>query len=211
MPDTALPAPYATLLTFTRYVDRTGPAKAAYVFELRQRRAARAGFNPHGRFIKALKADIDAGTPGTHLTAAVGAVAPRWRPLYQALLPGALNYLESIVGSTRVRPREVIGTIGGLPVKINPQLGLRRPDGRLEAVRLCFDPEPLGREAVLATLHLMERYMPAVLPDATAVLVDLRHGQIHRPEPSVKTQHLTRWLEGEAAAFAAVWNAAAAA
>ena len=41
--------------------------------------------------------------------------------------------------------------VGALPVKINPQLALRYDDGRAEAVRLYFDPEPPAEEAVLAT------------------------------------------------------------
>ncbi len=51
-------APYATLLTFSRYVGRTGPAKATFVGTLRRARQSRSGFNPHAQFVKALKADI---------------------------------------------------------------------------------------------------------------------------------------------------------
>ena len=60
--------PYATLLSFTRYVDRTGPAKATYVGGLRRQREAGGGFNPHGQLIKALKTDIQFRTDGTHLS-----------------------------------------------------------------------------------------------------------------------------------------------
>ena len=88
--------PYATLLGFTRYVDRTGPTKATFVGGLRKQRESRSGFNPHGQFVKALKADIAFHTGGTHLTGVVDVVKPRWRPLYQALAPGATAWLHSL-------------------------------------------------------------------------------------------------------------------
>src|SRR5215469_1150584 len=90
--------PYATLLTFSRYVGRTGPAKAAFVGSLRRARQSRSGFNPHAQFVKALKADIEHGTRGERLAiaAVVDAVQPRWRPLYQALREGAERYLDAL-------------------------------------------------------------------------------------------------------------------
>src|SRR5918912_3970476 len=88
--------PYATMLGFTRYVTRTGPAKATFVGGLRRQRERRSGFNPHGQLVKALKADIAFRTGGSYLNAVPGLVKPRWRPLYEAVSPGALTYLQSI-------------------------------------------------------------------------------------------------------------------
>jgi len=106
--------------------------------------------------------------------------------------------------------RDALGIVGVLPVKINPQLALRYDDGRAEAVRLYFDPDPPAAEAVLATFHLMNRYMEQVLPGGTAVVVDVRRGEVHRP-PAVeaderKAADVDRWLAGEAAAFSAMWS-----
>jgi hypothetical protein len=202
--------PYATLLGFTRYVDRTGPAKAAFVGGLRRRKEAKSGFNPHGPLVKALKADIAFHGGGRYVTEAVEAVNPRWRKLYSALLPGSLAYLETIEpGVQPAQVREAIAMLGTLPVKINPHFGLRYEDGRGEAVRLHLDEQPPSDEAVLATLHLMGRHMDQVLPHATPVLVDLRRGAVHRPDPAVKADQVERWLTGEAAAYAATWSAAA--
>ncbi|HEX7746035.1 MAG TPA: hypothetical protein VF462_12325, partial [Micromonosporaceae bacterium] len=136
------PLPYATLLGFSRYVDRSGPSKAAFVGGLRRQRASRSGFNPHGQFVRALKADIAFHTGGTHLTEIVEAVKPRWRALYAALVPGALAYLRSLDDASAVQlaaTRDALGMLGDLPVKVNPHFGLRYPDGRAEAVRLHFD------------------------------------------------------------------------
>lgn len=203
--------PYATLLGFARYVDRTGPAKAAFVGGLRRRKEARSGFNPHGQLIKALKADIAFHGGGRYVTEAVDAVNPRWHKLYASLLPGALGYLETVPPTVQLaQVREAIGLVGTLPVKINPHFGLRYDDGRGEAVRLYLDEQPPTPENVLATLHLMNRHMAQVMPHATPVLVDLRRGDVHRPDRSVKADQVERWLTGEAAAYAATWSATAA-
>ena len=210
---TESPAPYATLLAFARYVGRSGPSKASFVGGLRRQRATQSGFNPHGSLIKALKADIQWRAPGTHLAQVVNDVKPRWRPLYESLLPGALSYLDSLGDLSLVhlaQSRDALAIVGGLPVKINPQLALRYDDGRAEAVRLYFDPDPPAAEAVLATFHLMNRYMEHVLPGGTAVVVDVRRGEVHRPlalEPDEKkAADVDRWLAGEAAAFSAMWS-----
>jgi hypothetical protein len=209
---TPAPLPYATLLAFTRYVDRTGPAKATFVGGLRKQRASRSGFNPHGQLVKALKADIAFRTGGRHLAEIAGTVKPRWRPLYETLVPGTVNYLHSLGDLSAVeltQTRDALGMVGELPVKINPHLGLRYDDGRREAVRLYFDEQPPSQEALLATLHLMSRQMDQVLPGAEPVLVDVRRGVAHHWDPGVRADQVERWLAGEAAAFTAIWSTAA--
>ena len=217
-PVTTLPAtvgstPYATLLSFTRYVGRTGPRKATFVGGLRRQRESGSGFNPHGQLVKALKADIQFHTGGTHLNAIVDQVKPRWRPLYEALVPGALRFVASLGESggdvQLAQTRDALGIVGGLSVKINPHFGLRYADGHAEAVRLHFDEEPPLDDAAVATLHLMARHMDQVLPKAEAVLVDVRRGEIVRADPAVKPIEVERWLAGEAVAFAAMWGATA--
>jgi hypothetical protein len=213
MPASESPTPYATLLDFARYVGRSGPARASYVSGLRRQRASQSGFNPHGALIKALKSDIQWRTAGTHLKEVVDTVRPRWRPLYESLLPGALSYLDSLGDPSRcwlVRSRGALVMVGDLPVKINPQLALRYDDGRAEVVRLHFDLDAPTPEAVLATLHLMAAHMEAVLPGATPVVVDVRRAMVHRSEPDEQPDaEVQRWLAGEAAAFAAMWSVAA--
>jgi len=204
--------PYVTLLGFARYVGRTGPAKATFVGGLRRQRASQSGFNPHGSLIKALKTDIQFRTPGTHLSRVADLVKPRWRPLYEALVPGALAYLASLddLSGVHLAPaHEAIAMVGALPVKINPQLGLGYADGHAEAVRLHFDEEPPNHEAVLATLHLMRRHMDRVLPGAEPVIVDVRRGRVLRAEPDARPEQVEQWLAGEAAAFAAIWQTVA--
>jgi hypothetical protein len=210
----ATPPPYATLLTFGRYVGRTGPGKATFVGGLRRARQTGSGFNPHGPFVKALKADIQFRARGDHAALATVAdtVAPRWRPLYTTLRDGCARYLDSLgdpAGVTVAQVHDALGVLGGLTVKINPHLGLRYRDGRAEAVRLHFDEQPPPNELVVATLHLMSRHMAQILPKAEPVLVDVRRGETHRANPKVRPDDVERWLTGEAVAFNAMWGAAA--
>ncbi|GAA0423363.1 hypothetical protein FHR83_000176 [Actinoplanes campanulatus] len=205
--------PYATMLGFTRYVSRTGPAKATFVGGLRRQRERRSGFNPHGQLVKALKADIAFRTGGSYLGGVVDVVKDRWKPLYEALRAGARTYLASLGDPERVdlaQTRDAIATVGPLAVKINPHFGLRYADGRREAVRLHFDEEPPSAEAATAMLHLMARHMDQILPNAEPVLVDLRRGVAHRIDAAARPADVESWLAGEAAAFTAMWAATAA-
>jgi hypothetical protein len=200
--------PYATMLGFTRYVTRTGPAKATFVGGLRRARERRSGFNPHGQLVKALKADIAFRTGGSYLSGVVNLVKDRWKPLYESVSAGARTYLESLGDPEKVglaQTRDALATVGPLAVKINPHFGLRYEDGRREAVRLHFDENPPTPEAVTATLHLMARHMDQILPNAEPVLVDLRRGVTHRMDASTKAHDVEAWLAGEAAAFTAMW------
>ena len=205
--------PYATMLGFTRYVARTGPAKATFVGGLRRQRERRSGFNPHGQLIKALKADIAFRTGGSFLTGVTNLVKPRWRPLYETVSTGALAYLHSLGDPEDVglaQTRDALASVGPLAVKINPHFGLRYADGHREAVRLHFDEAPPTPEAVTATLHLMARHMDQILPNAEPVLVDVRRGVSHRIDPAANATDVESWLAGEAAAFTAIWTATAA-
>ncbi len=205
--------PYATMLGFTRYVARTGPAKATFVGGLRRQRERRSGFNPHGQLVKALKADIAFRTGSSYLAGVPELVKPRWKPLYEAVSAGATTYLHSLGDPADVglaQTRDALASVGPLAGKINPHFGLRYDDGRREAVRLHFDEEPPTPEAITATLHLMARHMDQILPNAEPVLVDLRRGVTHRIDPAARAGDVERWLAGEAAAFTAMWTATAA-
>jgi len=201
--------PYATMLGFTRYVTRTGPAKATFVGGLRRARERRSGFNPHGQLVKALKADIAFRTGGSYLNGVTDLVKDRWKPLYEAVSAGALAYLASLGDPAQVslaQTRDALASVGPLAVKINPHFGLRYEDGRREAVRLHFDEAPPTPEAITATLHLMAGHMDQILPNAEPVLVDLRRGVTHRIDPALKPADIETWLAGEAAAFTAMWS-----
>jgi hypothetical protein len=205
--------PYTTMLGFTRYVARTGPAKATFVGGLRRQRERRSGFNPHSQLVKALKADIAFRTGGSYLAAVPGLVKARWKPLYETISAGAAGYLQSLGDPEQVslaQTRDALASVGPLAVKINPHFGLRYADGRREAVRLHFDEDPPTPETITATLHLMARHMDQILPNAEPVLVDVRRGVTHRVDPAARPADVESWLAGEAAAFTSMWSATAA-
>ncbi|WP_133877086.1 hypothetical protein [Paractinoplanes brasiliensis] len=201
------------MLGFTRYVTRTGPAKATFVGGLRRARERRSGFNPHGQLVKALKADIAFRTGGSYLSGVVDLVKDRWKPLYESVSAGAKSYLASLGDPEQVslaQTRDALASVGPLVVKINPHFGLKYADGRREAVRLHFDEAPPTPELTTAMLHLMARHMDQILPNAEPVLVDLRRGEVHRLDPATKPTDIETWLAGEAAAFTAMWSTPAA-
>ncbi|MBU2666545.1 hypothetical protein KOI35_23845 [Actinoplanes bogorensis] len=201
------------MLGFTRYVTRTGPAKATFVGGLRRARERRSGFNPHGQLVKALKADIAFRTGGSYLSGVVDLVKERWKPLYGSVSTGAKTYLASLGDPELVglaQTRDALASVGPLVVKINPHFGLKYDDGRREAVRLHFDEAPPTPETVTAMLHLMARHMDQILPNAEPILVDLRRGEVHRLDTSAKPADIETWLAGEAAAFTAMWSTPAA-
>ncbi len=205
--------PYATMLGFTRYVTRTGPAKATFVGGLRKARERRSGFNPHGQLVKALKADIAFRTGGSYLSGVVELVKDRWKPLYDSVVPGAKAYLSTLGDPEQVglaQTRDALASVGPLVVKINPHFGLKYEDGRREAVRLHFDEAPPTAETTTAMLHLMARHIDQILPNAEPVLVDLRRGEVHRLDQNAKPADIETWLAGEAAAFTAMWGTPAA-
>src|SRR5262245_22559385 len=210
--DPAPALPYATLLAFARYVDRTGPAKASFVGGLRRQRERGGGFNPHNQLVRALKADIRFRTAGAQVTRVVDTVNPRYRRLYAALSAGALQYLETLGDPgdvTLLSTHDTLSMIGGLPVKVAAHFGLHYRDGRSECVRLHFDEEPPTPEATTAILHLLAAHMDQLLPGAEAVLVDLRRGEPHRSAGVAGgPAAVDRWLAGEAAGFRAMWQAA---
>ncbi|MBL7254400.1 hypothetical protein [Paractinoplanes lichenicola] len=201
------------MLGFTRYVTRTGPAKATFVGGLRRARERRSGFNPHGQLVKALKADIAFRTGGSYLSGVVDLVKERWKPLYESVSAGAKTYLASLGDPAEVslaQTRDALASVGPLVVKINPHFGLKYEDGRREAVRLHFDEAPPSAELTTAMLHLMARHMDQILPNAEPVLVDLRRGEVHRLDAGSKPTDIETWLAGEAAAFTAMWGTSAA-
>src|SRR3954453_19466424 len=113
----AVPAipPYATMLGFTRYVARRGPAKATFVGGLRRQRERRSGFNPYGQLVKALKADIAFRTGGSSLPGAPGLLKPRGKPLYEAVGAGATTYLHSLGDPAAVglaQTRDAVASMG---------------------------------------------------------------------------------------------------
>ena len=79
---------------------------------------------------------------------------------------------------------------------------------RLNTV-LAQEEKQTGNQIVVATLQLMTRQMDTILPRATPALVDLRRGQVHRPDAKTRPEVVERWLAAEAMAFTAMWGSAA--
>ena len=200
--------PYATLLGFTRYVDRTGPAKATFVGGLRRAAGAPAPASTRTASSSRRSRPTSRSAPAAPPRPAWSTlVKPRWRPLYEALSAGATAYLHSLGDPSAVEPRadprRARASLGDLPVKINPHFGLRYDDGRARGRPAALRRgSRRPRRRSLATLHLMARHMDQILPARRAGpgRPAPRRDPPHRPgAPS--PSDVERWLAGEAAAF----------
>lgn len=207
------PQPRATVLTFGRFLNRPPLERAAMVGQVRRSREAKSGFNPYTKFCAAIHADLAFGTPGKHRAEAVRTVHPRYRALYQELDQGIARYFETLPDLAEFgveKLHNVLVARSGLIINLNPQLGLRYPDGHVEAIYLWFDEQEPHEETALALLHLMDQHMADIYPNATACLLDVRRGRAHYLAPT-PGHRIDRFIEGQAAAFVSNWGAVAAA
>lgn len=155
-----------------------------------------------------------------------------WRPLREAIavahqpggtfatldaLPGRVSerkfeyYTNGVEGYRKfVRNRQIgwfqaastIWTAHGVSVKVNPELGLVI-DGRAHHVKLYLRKDPLRREAAQSILFLLGQ-LPPTETDASPLVLDVLRAKSF--EPNNKTHRMGPLLEGEAAAFAAMWR-----
>lgn len=96
----------------------------------------------------------------------------------------------------------------GLTINLNPHLGIRRDDGTVEATYLWFDQIPPQPETAATLLRLMGQHMDIIHAGATPVVLDVRRGRAYRTI-DVPVVRIDGYIDGQAAAFAANWTAAA--
>jgi hypothetical protein len=204
-------APYATALVFARYLEQAPLDKAFFVEEVRRGREIRRGFNPYSKFCAACRADFRFGSSGRHLEQAVTTVAPRYQPLYRQLVFGYRSYLRGLSdlsACSEQKIRDAVLERSGLTLKLNPHMGVRRGDGRVEATYLWFDVHPPQPEVVATLLRLISQHMESIYPTGQPVVLDVRRGRAHRTS-SISPVRVDRYIDGQIAAFVANWAAAA--
>ena len=206
-------SPYATALTFGRYLSTPLLEKGAYVARVRHQREAIGGFNPYSIFGGAVRNDLRSGTPGVHVQRSVSTVLPKYAPLYQVLVEGWSVFLAGLRDSGACHYEKVSSATivrSGLPINVNPHVGMRRPTHEVEVLYLWFDKNRPTAETVNGILRLMDLHMTQIRPQGgVPVIVDVRRGVVHRgyTVPVVKVDQM---ITGEAAAFAATWAPVAA-
>ncbi|TCJ31655.1 hypothetical protein E0504_47270 [Parafrankia sp. BMG5.11] len=204
-------APYATALVLARYLEQAPLDKAFFVEEVRRNREIRRGFNPYTKFCAACRADFRFGSSGRHLEQAVTTVATRYQHLYQQLEFGYRSYLRSLDDlsfCSEQKIRDAVIERSGLTLKINPHMGVRRGNGRVEATYMWFDAHPPNPEVIATLLRLMSQHMENIYPAGLPVVLDVRRGRAYRTS-SISPVRVDRYIDGQLAAFVANWTAAA--
>lgn len=99
-----------------------------------------------------------------------------------------------------------VGSLHGVPISVNPELGLEI-DGAPYLVKLYFKEDPLPHRVAEVASRMMARVLGDQAPrDTTMAVLDVRRRRLHCPSD---IPELNVILDGEVAAFTALWSAAA--
>jgi hypothetical protein len=203
--------PYATALVFTRYLEQAPLERAPFVERLRREQNRPGGFNPYAKFCAACRAGFRFGGHIERLEEAISTVNPRYRSLYRQLTAGYSRYLDrmpDLTSCSEEKVRETLVARSGLTLKLNPHLGVRRADRSVEATYLWFDAQRPQPENIAALIWLMALRMNEIRPSALPVVLDVRRGEAYRTL-NVSPAKISRYVDGQAAAFLTNWSAVA--
>lgn len=156
--------------------------------------------------------DLPARTQAAVQAARARAGDRRWRGQvahFEALAEGALA-LRRRVGRVTVTPAPTgRWTHGDLAVRVSPQLGVIRRDGREEAWLLHLKDRPLTQAGADVALLVMADVLREAGSHATPRLVDLRAGRGFTLARSRPLDALYAYTRAEADSFTTLWAAAA--
>lgn len=122
-------------------------------------------------------------------------------------------YLDVLRGYKRFLGRKSIGffeppqslwKIGDLELHINPELGILIDDVP-HVIKLYFKEGRLVNNRVASVVHVMNLALRAASPDGVIGILDVRHSRFLGP--NIVHPNVNALLEGEAAAFCAMFNA----
>ena len=122
------------------------------------------------------------------------------------------RYEQSIAGYKRFLGRHELSWFepphtrwdsGNLSVRVNPELGLLI-DGEPHLVKLYMKQASIAKFEMDAMLYLLRQSTPPHLDGATPLVVDVARGKSFRPTREIS--ELGALLDGEAAAFVAMWR-----
>ena len=192
-----------SLTTLMDFVGKTGPPRVTCVREAHARYAT--DYHPMMDFWRPLREAVaiahqSGGTLAT-LDTLPGRVSERKREHYRNGVEGYRKFIRNRqIGWFQAASS--LWSAHGLSVKINPELGLVI-DGRAHHVKLYLRKEPLQRPAAQSILYLLGQ-LPAGEHDATPLVLDVLRAKSF--EPNRRTERMGPLLEGEAAAFVAMWH-----
>ena len=100
------------------------------------------------------------------------------------------------------RPSPEIWRSGDLEVRINPEVLIEVKSTML--IKMYFKSPPISKRRIDATLYLLDSTRISSEADKVGVL-DVRRGKLFTPP--IRTPNIDAYLVGEAASFAAMWDA----
>lgn len=193
-----------SLTTFIDFTAANGPSRTRVVSKAKKETA---DYEPAADFyrgirnpiIETLQYDLDRDT--IRESAAI-AHSPRVSH-YTLCADGFLKWWgrKSIVWIEK--PALEIWTSGDLEVRRNPELYID-VNGESHLIKLYFKADPISKRRIDATLYLLGDMRLSREVDKVGVL-DVRRGKIFTP--TIHRPNLAAYLAGEAAAFAAMWDA----
>lgn len=193
-----------SLTYFVDFVLKAGTPKLTVVKEFKYR----DDYKPYLDFYKELRDRIvdvhkNGGTIAD-LQSWAASLAPPKQGSYLGILAGYRRFFGGRKQYPWFDPPSTVCQVGGLPVTINPELGLEIQGVRHLIKVYWKDDPPLTKPKVQLILHLMEQAFARISPPATFGLLDARKGKLHTV--GAPTPGLAALLAGEAATFMAVYS-----
>lgn len=121
--------------------------------------------------------------------------------------PGIIKAYKRFLGRKSVSffaPPQASWKIGELELHINPELGLLIDDVP-HIIKLYFKEGKLINNRIASAVHVMNLALRASAPESVIGILDVRHSKFHGPR--AMNSNVNALLEGEAAAFCAMFNA----
>lgn len=195
-----------SMTEFVDFVTKAGPPRLTVVRQVKKRHAD--GYHPSTDFYKKLRDGIvqhhQIGGPKSALDAlALGVTDTNKIKAYPVIIQGYKKFL----GNKSVKwfkPTKASWVHGELGVNVNPEIGLNI-NGKPHLIKLYFKTDKLTKTQLQAILHLMQLKLGKTKKPVTLGILEVRRGKLHVAGPLDPS--LTALVDGEAQAFAAMYNA----
>jgi len=202
--------PHTTLQTFSRFAGETGPAKTNIAADAFRQQGSNRRFAPaYQTVLNAIRLGHEWGDYQQRVDDAVQRAKAGFGPKYREAAAGWSEHVAAEPISELKLAPSAVWSAAGLDVNVNPHFVVRRSEtDAIEVMRVWVTDKPPSALTVEVSLGLMAMCMDKLCPGGTPTLLDVRRNEVYRTR-RYRDRQLTRWLPGEAAAFASTWPNAA--
>ncbi|WP_394824450.1 hypothetical protein [Pendulispora albinea] len=192
-----------SLTYFVNFVLKAGTPRITVVKEFKGRDV----YDPQTDFYKMLRERVietfRSGQPIGSLESWASSVHEKKRAAYLAVITGLKRFVGRRAHEWFEPPRENF-TLGGIPLNVNPELGLMI-EGVPHIIKLYLkDDPPLVKNRTQLILRILETALSATSPGCTFAVLDARKGRLHASGSSPSS--IDALLAGEAAAFKVMYD-----